>query len=134
MLKGFKEFIMKHQVLGLAVAVIIGGAVGKVVSSLVADILMPLIAPLLGKGDWRSAAIVLSRGPNGEVLNAIRVGSFFGTVVDFIIIAFCIYMIMQLFEKKEAPAPAPATKACPDCMEAINPDARVCKFCGHNFV
>ena len=133
MLMGFKEFVMKHQVLGLAVAVIIGGAVGKVVSSLVADILMPLISPLIGKGDWRSMALVLSRGPNGEVLNAVKLGSFLGTVVDFVIIAFCIYMIVKLFEKKEVPVPPPATKPCPDCIEAVHPDAKVCKFCGHKF-
>jgi len=131
MFKGFKEFVMKHQVLGLAVAVIIGGAVGKMVSSLVADILMPLISPLLGKGDWRSAAIVLSRGEGGEVLNSVKLGSFLGTVVDFVIISFCIYMIVKVFEKKEAPPP-PA-KDCPDCLESLKPEARVCRFCGHKF-
>jgi large conductance mechanosensitive channel len=133
MFKGFKEFVMKHQVLGLAVAVIIGGAVGKVVSSLVADILMPLISPLIGKGDWRSAAIVLSRGGNGEVLNSVKLGSFLGTVVDFVIISFCIYMIVKVFEKKETPAPAPPIKDCPDCVESVHAAARVCKFCGHKF-
>ena len=93
MIKGFKEFLLKNNVLALAVAVIVGGAVGKVVSSLAADILMPLISLVLPAGDWRTSKLVLSKsvGPDGkEVVNAISYGSFFGSVVDFLIIALVV--------------------------------------------
>ncbi len=106
MIKGFKEFLLKNNVLALAVAVIVGGAVGKVVSSLAADILMPMIGMVLPTGDWRAAKLVLGRtvGPDGkEAINAINYGSFFGSVVDFTIIAFVVYMITKSLIK-EAPA------------------------------
>ena len=132
MIKGFKDFLLKNNVLALAVAVIVGGAVGKVVSSLAADILMPLIGMVLPSGDWRSAKLVLSKtvGPDGkEAINAISYGNFFGSVVDFAIIAFVVYMITKSLIK-EAPAPAPPpTKDCPRCKEAIAVDATKCKFC-----
>jgi large conductance mechanosensitive channel len=132
MIKGFKDFLLKNNVLALAVAVIVGGAVGKVVSSLAADILMPLIGMVLPSGDWRSAKLVLGKtvGPDGkEAINAVSYGNFFGSVVDFAIIAFVVYMITKSLIK-EAPAPAPPpTKNCPRCKEAIAIDATKCKFC-----
>ena len=70
MIKGFKEFLLKNNVLALAVAVIVGGAVGKVVSSLAADILMPLIGMVLPAGDWRKAEWVLASGPDGKAISA----------------------------------------------------------------
>src|ERR1035438_669517 len=90
MIKGFKEFRSKNNVLALAVAVIVGGAVGKVVSSLAADIIMPLISRWIPGGNWRTATIEFGKriGADGkEVVNAINVGTFFGSVVDFLIIA-----------------------------------------------
>jgi large conductance mechanosensitive channel len=132
MIKGFKDFLLKNNVAALAVAVIVGGAVGKVVSSLAADILMPLIGMVLPTGDWRAAKLVLSKtvGPDGkEAINAINYGTFFGSVVDFIIIAFVVYMMTKALIK-EAPAPPPApTKDCPRCKEAIALAATKCKFC-----
>lgn len=132
MIRGFKEFLLKNNVLALAVAVIVGGAVGKVVSSLAADILMPLIGMVLPSGDWRSAKLVLSKtvGPDGkDAINAISYGNFFGSVVDFAIIAFVVYMITKsLIKEPPAAAPAP-TKDCPRCKEAIAVDATKCKFC-----
>jgi large conductance mechanosensitive channel len=131
-LQGFRAFLEKHQALGLAIGVIIGTAVGKVVASLVADILMPLISPLIPGGEWRTARIILSRtvGADGkEVINAIHYGNFFGTVVDFLIIALCVYLITKAF-LTEAPAPSPApTKECPECTERIPAAAKRCKFC-----
>src|SRR5689334_24301810 len=129
MIKGFKEFLLKNNVLALAVAVIVGGAVGKVVSSLAADIIMPLISTVLPSGEWRSAKAVISRtvGPDGkEAVNAINYGTFFGNVVDFIIIAFVVYMITKSLIKEPAAAPA---KSCPRCKETIAIDANKCKFC-----
>lgn len=134
MIKGFKEFLLKHQVLGLAIAVIIGGAIGKVVSSLVADILMPLISMVIPGGEWRTAKLILSKtvGADGkEVVNAVSYGNFAGSIVDFIVIALCIYVLTKAVMKEEAPAPAPAppSKTCPRCKEIIAADATKCKFC-----
>ncbi len=129
MIKGFKEFLLKNNVLALAVAVIVGGAVGKVVSSLAADILMPLIGLGIPGGEWRSAKIVLNKavGPDGkEVINAINYGTFLGNVLDFIIIAFVVYMMTKALIKEAPPAPA---KNCPRCKESIAIDATKCKFC-----
>src|SRR5262249_8799841 len=129
MMQGFKDFLLKHQVLALAIAVIIGGAVGKVVSSLVADIVMPLISPLIPGGEWRTAKFVLNRtvSPDGkEVINAINYGNFAGTVIDFLVIAFCVYLITKALIKE---APAPPTKPCPRCTEPIATAATKCKFC-----
>src|SRR5260370_7928097 len=129
MIKGFREFLLKNDVLALAVAVIVGGAVGKVVSSLAADILMPMIGMALPSGDWRAAKLVLGRtvGPDGkEAINAINYGSFFGSVVDFTIIAFVVYMITKSLIKETPPAPS---KNCPPSKKAIAADATRCKFC-----
>jgi large conductance mechanosensitive channel len=132
--KGFKEFLLKNQVLALAVAVIMGGAIGKVISSLVADILMPLISPLIPGGEWRTAKLVLSQsvGPDGkEVVNALNYGTFVGSVVDFVVIAACVYIITKALVKE---APAPATKECPRCLETIPLAAKRCKFCTADLV
>jgi len=129
MIRGFKEFLLKNNVLALAIAVIVGGAVGKVVSSLAADLIMPLISLVLPSGEWRSAKLVLSKtvGPDGkEAVNALNYGTFFGTVVDFMIIAFVVYLITKSLIKEAPPAPS---KNCPRCKEAIAPDATKCKFC-----
>jgi large conductance mechanosensitive channel len=136
-MKGFREFLLKNQVLSLAVAVIMGGAIGKVVSSLVADILMPFISLVIPGGEWRSAKFVLSRStsPDGkEIVNALSYGTFFGSIVDFVIIAFCVYIIMKALIK-EAPAPEPApTKQCPRCTETIPLAAKKCKYCTADLV
>ena len=132
MIKGFKEFLLKNNVLALAVAVIVGGAVGKVVSSLAADLIMPLVSLVLPSGEWRSAKVVLSQkvGPDGkEAINALTYGTFFGNVVDFVIIAFIVYLITKALIKEAPAPPAPPTKACPRCKESIAPDATKCKFC-----
>ena len=131
-MKAFKEFLFKNNVLALAVAVIVGGAVGKVVSSLAADILMPLIGLVIPGGEWRSAKIVLSKvvGPDGkEVVNAINYGSFVGSVLDFIIIAFVVFMITKALIKEPDAAPPAPSKTCVRCKESIAIDATKCKFC-----
>lgn len=132
MIKGFKEFLLKNNVLALAVAVIMGGAVGKMVSSMVSDILMPLLSPLLGGGEWRTAKIVLSKtlGADGkEVINSINYGSFMGSVVDFVIIAFVVYTVTKALIKEPPPEPAAPSKTCPRCLESVAPAATKCKFC-----
>lgn len=130
MIKGFKEFLLKNNVLALAVAVIVGGAVGKVVSSLAADILMPLIGMVLPSGDWRKAQWVITPGPEGKPpINAMNYGTFFGSVVDFVIIALVVYMMTKALIKEAPPTPPAPSKNCPRCKEAIAMDATKCKFC-----
>jgi large conductance mechanosensitive channel len=93
-LKEFKEFTMRGNVIDLAIGIIIGGAFGKIVSSLVADIIMPIINPLIPGGNWKTIEI----GPG------IKLGSFIGTVVDFVIVAFAIFLLVKAinrFKKKE---------------------------------
>lgn len=130
MLKEFKNFLIQTNALALAVAVIIGGAVGKVVSSLVADILMPVISMAIPGGNWRDARFVLSRTTDAAgktVENAITLGNFLGTVIDFVIIAAVVFMITKMLMK---PAPAAPTKTCPECLELIPLAARRCRACG----
>ena len=129
MVKGFRDFLLKNSVLALAIGFIMGAATGKVVSSLVADIFMPVISLLLPSGDWRTAKLVLTRGVGAdgkEVVNAINVGTFLGNVVDFVAIAFVIYMITKALIKE---APAAPSKKCPRCTETIAVEATKCKYC-----
>ncbi len=129
MLSGFKEFLFKTNALALAVGVIIGAAVGKVVSSLVADILMPFVSLLIPGGEWRAAKYILSTttGADGKtIVNAVNIGTFFGNVIDFVIIALCIYLITKAFLKEPPP---PATKSCPKCCETIPISATKCRYC-----
>jgi len=114
MVKEFKEFIMKGNVLDLAVAVIIGGAFGKIVSSFVADVIMPPLGLLMGGVDFSDLAIVLKEAvlENGEEVAAavaIRYGAFVQTIIDFLIIGFAIFMVVKGYnstKKKEEAAPA----------------------------
>jgi len=126
MIKGFRDFLTKNSVLALAIGFIMGAATGKVVSSLVADIIMPLISLVLPGGEWRAWKYVLKEAPDGKVVNAITYGNFFGNIVDFIVIAFVVYMITKALIKE---APAAPTKNCPRCLESIAPAATKCKFC-----
>ena len=127
MLKEFKEFVMRGNVLDLAIAVIIGGAFGKIISSLVNDILMPLIGLMLGGIDFTSLSFAV-----GDAV--ITWGNFVQTVVDFIIVAFVIFLIIKsanASKKKEEPAPAPepTTKDCPYCFSTISIKATRCPNC-----
>ena len=119
MLKGFKDFLLKNSVLALAIGFIMGAATGKVVSSFVADVIMPVIGLALPGGEWRTAKLALGT-------SAISYGNFFGNVVDFVVIAFVVYMITKALIKE---APAAPTKKCPRCTESIAPEATKCKFC-----
>jgi len=133
MLKEFKNFLLQTNALALAVGVIIGGAVGKVVSSLVADILMPLISLLIPGGSWREAKFVLRTTTDAAgkpIENAITFGTFLGTVVDFVIVALVVFLITKALLKPAPAPPAPATKACPECLETIPQAAKRCRACG----
>ncbi len=133
MLRDFKTFLTKSNALALAVGVIIGGATGKVVSSIVDDLLMPGIATVLPPGDWREAQVVLSQSKdqNGKVtVNAVKYGHFIGSLVDFTIISFVVFVITNNMLPKEKPGPEPVTKVCKECLETIPEKATRCKFCG----
>jgi len=130
MIQEFKSFLLKTNALALAVGVIIGGAVGKVVSSLVADILMPVIGVFIPGGAWRDLKFVLTRGADGTAANAITYGQFIGSLIDFVIVAFCVFLITKALLKPEPAPPAPETKACPECLENVPKAARKCRACG----
>ena len=139
MLKEFKDFAMRGNVLDMAVGIIIGAAFGKIVSSFVADILMPPIGLLLGSVDFSSLFIDLSGQAHPSLAAAkeagaatINYGLFFNHVLDFVIVAFAIFLLIRQvnrFTKKPEPAAAPTTKDCPQCLSAIPIKATRCAHC-----
>ena len=137
MLKEFKEFAMKGNVLDMAVGIIIGAAFGKIISSFVSDVLMPVFGLLLGKVDFSSLFIDLS-GQHLPTLEAakkagaatLNYGIFINTVIDFLLIAFAVFMLVKQVNRfKRQPAPAPTTKDCPFCASAIPIPASRCPQC-----
>src|SRR5438094_167773 len=129
MWREFRDFLLKQNALALAVGVIIGAAAGRVVSSLVADLLMPVISIVMPGGDWRSAKIVLSQttAPDGKpIVNALNYGAFIGTVIDFAVVAFVVFLIVRALLK---PGPSAPTKTCPFCREIVAADATKCRAC-----
>lgn len=134
----FKKFIMRGNVMDMAVGVIIGGAFSGVVKSLVDDVLMPLLGLLIGKVEFSTLFITLD-GSVHETLAAAReagapvfaYGSFIQNVVQFIILAFAVFLIVKGMNKlqKPAPAAAPTTKVCPFCKSEIHIDAVKCPHC-----
>jgi large conductance mechanosensitive channel len=129
MLSGFKQFLMRGNVVDLAVAVVIGGAFGAVVTALVKDLITPLIAAVAGKPDF--SAIVLNI--NGTPL---LVGDFLNAVISFLLVAAAVYFLIVApmnaliarMNRGEAP-PDPTTKVCPQCLSEIPIGAKRCKFC-----
>ena len=108
----FKAFVMRGNVLDMAVGVIVGGAFGKIVTSLVNDIFMPIIGMIIGNVDFSSLEIKLGEPVEGAEQAAIRYGAFIQEIVNFLIIALCIFMVIKVInklqkKKEEAPAPAP---------------------------
>ena len=126
MLKEFRDFAVRGNVIDLAVAVIIGGAFGKIIGSLVNDVLMPLIGLALGGINFAEQAITI-----GEA--AIKWGAFIQTVIDFVIIAFVIFLIIKAVNrfKKEEPTPEPEliSKTCSFCFTEIPIKAIRCPNC-----
>ena len=126
MLNEFKSFIMRGNVMDLAVGVIIGGAFGKIVTSLVNDILMPLIGLIIGGIDFSGLSLTVGSAQ-------VNYGSFINNSIDFLIIALVIFLMIKGINnltKKPAPAPAaPNTKACPHCFTDIPIQAKRCPHC-----
>ncbi len=140
MFKEFKEFAMRGNVVDLAVGIIIGGAFGKIVSSFVSDILMPPIGKLMGGLDFSSIFINLSGKPFESLAAAkaagaptVNVGLFINTVIDFLIVAFALFLVIRAMNKMKKPEPAvaaaPTTKDCPFCASAIPLKATRCPLC-----
>lgn len=140
MLKEFKEFAMRGNVLDMAVGIVIGAAFGKIVTSFVSDVLMPPIGLVLGKVDFSNLFLSLSGKPFASLAEAkaaaaptLNYGLFLNTVLDFIIVAFAIFLLVKQVNKlqrkpEEAPAP-PSTKDCPFCASAIPLKATRCPQC-----
>ena len=139
MLKEFKEFAMRGNVIDLAVGVVIGAAFGKIVSSLVDDILMPPIGRLVGNVDFSNLFVTLSAAHFDTLAEAKKAGAatlnyglFLNNVVNFLIVAFAIFIVVQQVNrltKKPAPPAAPTTKDCPQCTLAIPIAAKRCPQC-----
>lgn len=139
MLKEFKEFAMRGNVIDLAVGVIIGAAFGKIVASLVEDIIMPPVGLLLHGVNFTDLFIALN-GKHFDTLAAAKAagaptlnyGLFLNNVINFLIVAFCVFILVQQvnrWTKKPEPAAAPTTKECPQCAMTIPIKARKCPHC-----
>lgn len=139
MLKEFKEFAVKGNVMDMAVGIIIGAAFGRIVTSLVSDVIMPPIGLLLGKVDFNSLFLNIS-GTSYPTLAAakaagaatINYGTFINTVIDFLIVAFAIFLVVKQINRwttKPAPPPAATSKDCPYCLSTIPLKATKCAFC-----
>ena len=145
MLREFKAFIMRGNVIDLAVAVIIGAAFGKIISSLVSDVLMPPIGLVLGKVDFSNLYLNLSGKPYESLAAAkaagaatINYGLFLNASIDFLIVAFVLFLVIRTANKMQAAmakptaAAAPATRDCPFCAMAIPVQAKRCGHCTAN--
>ena len=138
MLKEFREFAMRGNVVDLAIGLIIGAAFGKIVTSFVNDVLMPPLGLLLGKVDFSNLFVNLSGKSYASVAEAkaagaatLNYGMFINTVIDFVIVAFAIFLLVKQInrlKRPEAPA-APSTKDCPFCATAIPIKASRCPHC-----
>lgn len=144
MLKDFKEFAMRGNVVDMAVGIIIGAAFGSIVGTLVSDVIMPPIGLLLGNVDFANLFIVLKEGKTvgpyatlaaakGSGAVTLNYGLFLNTVVNFLIVAFAIFFLirsMNALKKKEAAPPAvPTTKDCPHCLSTVPIKATRCGHC-----
>jgi len=139
MLKEFKEFAMRGNVLDMAVGIIIGAAFGQIVTSFVQDILMPPIGRLLGHVDFSNLFVSLTGGHYDTVAAAkaagaatLNYGLFLNTVINFLIVAFAVFLLVRQvnrFAAKPAPAAAPTTRDCPYCLSAVPLKASRCSQC-----
>jgi large conductance mechanosensitive channel len=144
MLKEFKDFAMRGNVVDMAVGIIIGAAFGTIVKSLVSDVIMPPIGLLLGNVDFSNLFAVIKQGatagPYASLADAqaagavsINYGAFINTIISFIIVAFAVFLVIRSINRmkreKEEPAAEPTTKTCPFCQSAIPIKATRCPFC-----
>lgn len=142
-LKDFKAFALKGNVMDMAVGVIIGAAFGKIVASLVNDIFMPVLSLITGGGNVSSYYVLLGQVPDGVIVNSVEsakeagvatlnYGLFMQTVIDFLLMAVCIFLFVRLvgsLRRKEEAAPAPDPRLCPFCRQPIADEATRCPHC-----
>lgn len=137
MLREFKAFVARGNVMDLAIAVVIGAAFGRVITSLVGDIIMPPIGLLLAGLDFTNLFVSLRGGPYPSLAAAkaagaptINYGIFINNLIDFIIVAFVIFLIVLAINRmREAPEPTPTTKPCPYCLSVVPLKATRCPQC-----
>ena len=136
MLKEFKKFALRGNMIDLAIGVIIGGAFNGLVNSLVNDVIMPILSIFTGSMDFSNWFIALDGGDYATLAEAegvalIKYGSFLSGVINFIIMAFVVFLLVKAINKLKKPeAPAPVTtKKCPHCFSEINKDATKCAYC-----
>ena len=139
MLKEFRDFAVKGNVIDLAVAVIMGAAFGPIVNSLVGDIIMPPIGLILGQVDFKDLFVSLRGGPYASLAAAkeaaapvIAYGTFLNTVINFLIVAFAVFLLVKQanrFKEPAPPPPPPSTKECPYCISAVPLMATRCGHC-----
>jgi large conductance mechanosensitive channel len=136
MYKEFKEFVMRGNVIDLAIGVVIGVAFGKIVTSFVEDILMPPIGLALGNVDFSNLFINLSGKDYPSIAAAkaagaatLNYGIFINNIINFLIIAFVIFLLIRQINRMQRPAAAPATKDCPYCLSAVPVKATKCAHC-----
>ena len=128
MLKGFKQFLLRGNVVDLAVAVVMGAAFGAVVTALVKDLLTPLIAALVGKPDFSSLSFTVNN-------SLFAIGDFFNSLISFLLIAGAVYFFVVtpinalIARSRKEPPADPTTKKCPECRSEIPLDAKRCAFC-----
>ena len=138
MLKEFRDFIARGNVIDLAVGIIIGAAFGGVVNSLVNDIMMPPLGVVLAEVDFKNLEVILSdevKQADGKIVKpkvAIRYGQFINTAINFLIVGAAVFLLVKLANRlyKRPPAPSgPVTKPCPACKEPVHAEATRCKWC-----
>jgi len=131
LLKEFRDFAMRGNVVDMAVGIIIGAAFGKIVSSLVNDVIMPPIGLALGKMDFKDLAWTLKEATEETAAVQVKLGLFINTVLDFVIVVFVIFMVIKQLNrlKKAARPPAPTEKPCPFCATNIPLKASRCPHC-----
>ena len=138
MLKEFKEFALKGNVIDLSVGIIIGASFGKIVSSLVSDILMPPLGLVIGKVDFSSLFISLSGNHYASLAEAkaagaptLNYGLFLNNIFDFILVAFALFLLIRWVNRMQKPVlvAAPATRECPECLSLVPALARRCAHC-----
>ena len=139
MWKEFKEFAFKGNVVDMAVGVMIGSAFGAIVTSLVNDLFMPVISLLTGNIDFKNLFIAMDGGTYATAAEAqeagvavFQYGSFISAVINFFLIALCIFFVVKLlnkFKKKKEEEPAPAKRTCPYCCSEIADEATRCPHC-----
>jgi large conductance mechanosensitive channel len=131
MLKEFREFAVKGNVVDMAVGIIIGAAFGDIVKSLVNDVIMPPIGMLLNQVDFKSLAITLREKSGDLPAVVVNYGQFINTVINFVIVAFVIFLVIRQINrlKQERPPAEATTKECPYCLSAIPLKASRCSQC-----